>query len=254
MEDNKKLLTFLVVIAIILSAASLYWTYTINKKINPGTAAITNNNNNNQNQAGQKVQVSVADAPYEGSANAPITILEFSDFQCPYCGKFVSDSYPQIKSQYIDTGKAKLFFRNFPLPFHENAEKSAEASLCANEQGKFWAFHDKLFANQTSLSIDNLKQYAKDLVLDASKFNSCLDAGTTANQVTKDTSDGTSYGIGGTPSFFIFKGSLSIDPTYIISQSQANQFIINLDNNATMVIGAQPVNVFSQAIEKLLKE
>lgn len=113
-------------------------------------------------------------SPAKGSSQAKVTIVEFSDFQCPYCGK-VQETLKKIFETYPN--KVKLVFRNYPLPFHENAEPAAQASLCANEQGKFWEFHDKLFANQEKLTVTDLKQYAANLGVDANKFNSCLDSG-----------------------------------------------------------------------------
>ena len=245
--QNNKLIIALVVVAILVAGASLYWSYSLSKQVNLGTAAIGGTDTNVQ-----KVQLSVGNSPIEGSSNAPATIIEFSDFQCQYCGKFITDSYAQLKSQYIDTGKVKLVFRNFPLPFHQYAQKAAEAALCAGAQNKYWEMHDKLFANQSALTLDNLKQYAKDLSLDTTKFNTCLDSGTFADQTKADINDGTSYGIGGTPSFFVIKGDTSIDPKDIATKSQANQYVISLDNNGTLLIGAQPFNLFQQAVDKAL--
>lgn len=153
-----------------------------------------------------RVQVSAADAPSKGPANAPVTIIEFSDFQCPFCsrGKATMD---QVVSTYGD--KVRLVFRNFPLSFHQNAEKAAEAAQCANEQGKFWEYHDILFANQGALAVENLKQYAVDLKLDTAKFNSCLDSGKYAAKIQTDISDGQAAGVRGTPAFYINGRSIS---------------------------------------------
>lgn len=257
MEDNKKLLVGLLGLAVLLLLVNIFGTYNLYAKFNAAISGLKQNSASDQSnaqnqQASAKIDVSAGDSPFLGQANAPVTIIEFSDFQCPYCGNFTKDAFLQIKSQYIQGGKVKFVFRNFPLPFHENAEKAAEAALCANEQGKFWDYHDKLFANQNALTVDNLKTYAKDLGLDTSKFNSCLDSGTMEATAKKDAADGTSYGVGGTPSFFITKGSLSVDPNYIIKQSQANQLIIDLGNNDTVIIGAQPFSEFQKAIEKEL--
>ncbi len=261
MEDNKKILTGLVAAALILTAANLYWTFSLSKKINPDSGLTATNNNGNTNSAapttGQKVAVVSGDGPVKGSPDAPVTIIEFSDFQCPYCAKAVVGSQaalPQVYEQYIKAGKVKLVFRNYPLPFHENAQKAAEAASCAAEQNKFWEYHDKLFANQTALSVDNLKQYAKNFGLDTNKFNDCLDSGKTTAQVQKEMTDGASYGVSGTPSFFVFKGSLSVDPQYIQTQAQTGQYIIDLGNSNAMIIGAQPFSVFQKIIEEELKK
>jgi protein-disulfide isomerase len=167
------------------------------------------------------------DDPVEGNANAPVTIVEFSDFQCPFCESFYTNTLQQIRKDYVDTGKVKLIFRDFPLSFHPHAQKSAEAAECANLQGKYWEMHDKLFENQTSLDnssdyISDLKRYAADLKLDTAKFNSCLDNGDTAAEISKDFNDGAAAGISGTPSFFI---------------------------NGQKIVGAQPYSAFKAAID-----
>jgi protein-disulfide isomerase len=168
------------------------------------------------------------DAPTEGKGK--VEIVEFSDFQCPFCKRFFDETYSQLKSKYIDTGKVKLTFRHYPLPFHQNAQKSAEAAECANNQGKFFPYHDVLFTkgqgDGTGLAIADLKQYASDLGLNTGKFNSCLDNGDTAEIVKKDFEAGGKSGVSGTPTFFI---------------------------NGEKIVGAQPFSAFETAIEKALK-
>ena len=152
----------------------------------------------------QPIQVSEDDDAVEGQADAPITIIEFSDYECPFCGKFYTETLPLLRTNYIETGKVKLIFRDYPLnDIHPNAQKAAEAAECAGQQNKYFEMHDKLFENQQALSIDNLKQYAKDLNLNQQAFDTCLDDGTMAEEVNKDLAEGTSYGISGTPGFFI---------------------------------------------------
>ena len=154
--------------------------------------------------------IGTGDDPSIGQADAPVTIIEFSDFQCPYCARFVQQALPSINENYINTGKVKLVFKNFPLNnIHNNAQKAAEASECANEQGKFWEYHDKLFENQGSLSVSNLKKYAKDAGMNTEKFNDCLDSGRMSSAVQKDVDEGTNMGVRGTPYFLIGKGSIS---------------------------------------------
>jgi protein-disulfide isomerase len=143
--------------------------------------------------------VSADDDPFWGPADAPVTIIEFGDFQCPYCGQFATQTLPQIKQAY--ESNIRFVFRDFPL--HENSEKAAEAADCANEQGKFWEYHDKLFSNQSALDVASLKSYASQLDLDSGAFNQCLDSNKYAQEVQKDEQDGGSYGVGGTPAFFI---------------------------------------------------
>lgn len=176
------------------------------------------------------------DGALKGSEDAELTIYEFSDFECPFCGRFYSQTLPQIISDYIDTGKVNLVYKDFPLPFHPSATKAAIASECAEEQGKFWEMHDKLFENQQSwgnqgpaVSVPLFKQYAKDLSLDSTKFDSCLDTDKYAKEVQEDTAEGGQY-VSGTPSFFIG----------------------NKKNGYTLLVGAQPFPAFQQAIDEKL--
>lgn len=141
-----------------------------------------------------------ATGPSKGPDNAPVTIIEFSDFECPYCSK-AEDTVKQVMDTYA--GKVKLVFRHYPLNFHPNAQKAAEASACADDQGKFWALHEVLFQNQRALQVDNLKKYAEQVGLDTAKFNECLDSGAKAELVKKDMEAGSKVGVNGTPAFFI---------------------------------------------------
>ncbi len=214
--ERAQLLTILVAIILVLTLVNTYGTFSMQRKFNDiggQVTALTQKADENsmaaENQApGQpqkpsRISVSADDDPSKGSKNAPVTIVEFSDFQCPYCGKFYSQTLPSIEEQYIKTGKVKLVFRDFPLGFHQYAQKASEASECADEQGKFWEYHNKLFDNQGALALENLKQYAKDLGLNEAKFNDCLGTSKMATEVKKDASDGSSYGVSGTPAFFI---------------------------------------------------
>ena len=140
------------------------------------------------------------DDPIYGSPDAPVIIVEFSDFQCPYCSR-VNPTMEQIKTTYGD--KIAIVFRDFPLPMHKEAPKAGEAAQCANDQGKFWEYHDKLFANQRALADENLKAYAVDLGLDAAAFDSCLDAGKYTAEVEADKKAGAAVGVAGTPAFFV---------------------------------------------------
>lgn len=141
--------------------------------------------------------------PMLGASDAKVTIVEFSEFVCPYCGRFARDTLPQIKANYIDTGKVRLVFRDYIL--HESAQIASEASECAYEQGneKYWLFSEKLFNNQGALTSNDLKRYAAELGLDKVKFDECLDSGKYKTEVDKDTADGKLYGVSGTPTFFI---------------------------------------------------
>lgn len=136
----------------------------------------------------------------KGPKDAKVTIIEFSDFQCPYCQK-AKETVDEIMKEYAD--KVRLVFKHFPLQFHSNAQKAAEAAECANDQGKFWEMHDYMFANQDKLGVADLKKIAKNLGLNASDFDGCLDSGKYESKIKKDIETGTSFGVGGTPAFFI---------------------------------------------------
>ncbi|MBE4748716.1 thioredoxin domain-containing protein [Corallococcus sp. ZKHCc1 1396] len=160
-----------------------------------------------------------ATGPSKGPEGAPVTIVEFSDFECPFCSR-ANAAVDQVTKTYGD--KVRVVFRQFPLEFHKQAQKAAEASLCANDQGKFWEMHDQLFANQKALGVEDLKKHATELKLDTAKFNACLDSGEKAAQVKADLADGSKVGVNGTPAFFI---------------------------NGIMLSGAQPFDEFKSIID-----
>ena len=159
-----------------------------------------------------RAQLKTGGFPTKGPATAPVTIVEFSDFECPYCGglfptlKQVEKNYPQ---------QVRIVFRQFPLNnLHPHAQKAAEASLCANDQQKFWEFHDSMFGNQRELSVADLKQRAVDLKLDAALFNQCLDSGRHAEAIQVDIQEGAQNGVSGTPALFINGRLLSGNQPY----------------------------------------
>ena len=166
-----------------------------------------------------------------GSSDAKVTVVEYSDFQCPFCQRFFNDTYLEIKSKYVDSGKVKFEYRHFPLSSHQNAEQAAVASECALRQGKFFEYHDVLFENMeadgTGLEIADLKGYANSLGLNTSSFNQCLDNNETVEIVKGDLDAGINLGVSGTPTLFI---------------------------NGTRIVGAQPTAVFEAAIEAALEE
>lgn len=143
--------------------------------------------------------------PVLGDTDAEISIVEFSDFECPFCARAYTGAVTQLKqSSYFQNGQVNLIYKQFPLnSIHSRAQKAAEASLCAQEQGDFWEYHDTLFENQGALDINSLKSYAQQLGLDTSKFNSCLDSGRKASEVSKEVQQATSSGGRGTPYFVV---------------------------------------------------
>jgi protein-disulfide isomerase len=163
-------------------------------------------------------------------------VIEFSDYQCPFCQRFFANTLPALKRDYIDTGKVRYVFRDFPLDsIHPQARKAAEAAHCAGDQGKYWEMHDTLFKNQRALMVDNLKDLARGLGLKDDDFTSCLDQGKHAETVNGHFTAGSAIGITGTPSFFI--GKTSADGTM----------------EAINIRGAQPIAAFRQAIDRLLE-
>jgi protein-disulfide isomerase len=148
-----------------------------------------------------RAEVSVDGAPVKGSATAPVTIVEFSDFHCPFC-KRVLPTLGQLEAQYGD--KVKLVFRDYPIDnLHPAARKAHEAARCAHDQGTFWAYHDALFANAPKASPEQLKTYAQEAGLDVPAFEQCVNTGTYQAAVQRDVEDGTRVGVTGTPAFFI---------------------------------------------------
>jgi protein-disulfide isomerase len=138
--------------------------------------------------------------PARGEQAAPITIVEFSDYECPFCGR-AEPTVKDVLEKY--KGKVRLVYREFPLAMHPHAQKASEAALCAHEQGKFWEMHAKLFDNQRNLEVGDLKGYAKALALDSGKFDECLDSGAKAKEIALSQKAGEEAGVNGTPAFFI---------------------------------------------------
>ncbi len=163
-----------------------------------------------------------AEGPSQGPAAAPVTIVEFSDYECPFCSR-AEETVKEVMKTY--EGKVRLVYRDFPLPFHPHAQKAAEAAHCAEDQGKYWDMHGRLFANQQKLGEDDLKEHAKSLGLDAAKFERCLASGEKAAVVEANKKAGAEVGVTGTPAFFI---------------------------NGILLSGAQPIGEFKSIIDKEL--
>ena len=159
-----------------------------------------------------RAKIETAGFPTNGPSTAPVTIIEFSDFECPYCGGLFP-TLKQVEKNYAD--KIRIVYRQFPLTnIHPHAEKAAEASLCAYEQQRFWEFHDSMFGNQRELSVADLKQRAVNLKLDTAKFNECLDSGRQVPAIQSDIQDGARAGVTGTPALFINGRMLSGNQPY----------------------------------------
>ena len=149
--------------------------------------------------AGPTADVNVENANWLGSKSAPVLVVEFADYECPYCQRVAPD-IKKITDEF--GGKIALAYKDFPLPMHSHAEKAAEAARCAGQQGKFWEFHDELFERK-GLDVDQLKAAARALHLDSAGFDRCLDSGKESAAVAQDRADGLGLGLSGTPSFFI---------------------------------------------------
>ncbi len=162
-------------------------------------------------QTNLTMKISVDNDPIIGNPDAPITIIEFSDFQCPFCARFYTQTLPLIYEEYIEPGKVKLVFRDYPIQsIHPNAVPAAVASECANEQGKFKEMHDMLFEKQnewskqkTADALSLFSQYATKIQLEQEVFDSCLTSGKYIEEIRKDLDDGRDYGVTGTPGFFV---------------------------------------------------
>lgn len=163
---------------------------------------------------------------FQGSPNAPVTLIEFSDFKCPFCGRFSTETLPQIREQYINTGQVRFVYKHFAILGPES-NRIAEATECAAEQGQFWEYHDRIFADQASAFDDaKLADLASELGLDTTAFGECLASGRYTSQIQRESQAVSAMGMRGTPSFLI---------------------------NGIFTYGAQPFEAFQQVIEEQLK-
>ena len=183
------------------------------------------------------VRTSVADAPMLGRADAPVTLVEFSDYQCPFCQRFFATTLSALKKHYVDTGKVRYVFRDFPLDqMHPQARKAAEAAHCAGEQGKYWEMHEVLFQNQRTLAPPQLTVHARTVGVDGSKFDECLSSGRHAARVERGLADGAAVGVQGTP-------------TFVVGKTKPGDFV-----EGTPIRGAQPLEMFRRIIDQTLAE
>ncbi len=179
------------------------------------------------------IDISMA-SPVKGSESAPVTIVEFGDYQCEKCDGWFKNEEPTVVSNYIDTNKAKLYFMDFPF-LGPDSVPAAQAAYCADEEGKYWGYHDTLYTNQGAIqsgwvSTDNLKQFAGKLGLNTDQFSKCLDSGKYTDRVTHNKAVGAAVGVQGTPTFFI----------------------IGSNGNTQEIDGPQPASVFAQTIDKMI--
>jgi len=182
----------------------------------------------------QATFIGIDDDPQLGKADAKVTIIEFGDFQCPFCRAFWRDTLPRIKKEYVDTGRVRIVFRDFAQDVHPEALMTAMAAECADDQGKYWEFHDKAFREQDRRGRDvvryriaDVKRWATEIGLEPTAFNECLDSERYKAEVQKDYKDGADIGMTGTPVFFI---------------------------NGRALVGAHPFPTFQKVIEEELKK
>jgi protein-disulfide isomerase len=185
-------------------------------------------------QAPQNMKVK-GDAIYVlGKSDAPLTMVEFTDYQCPYCGRFETTTFPEIKKNFIDTGKLRLILRDLPLgDMHPFALKAAQSVHCAGDQGKYWEMKELVFKNQNKIDVDSLAGYAKDLALNGDTFKSCMADGKHLKEIGDEAKYAQSLGITGTPTFIL--GKTAGDTV-----------------EGRVIVGAQPLAVFEAAINEML--
>jgi len=232
-------------IALVVSAFFVGSLYTKVKMLEKGSPSVQGSINNQQQAPQQPTKgvASVDDDPVLGDKNAPVTIIEFSDYECPFCKRHFDETLPQLIKNYVDTGKVKIVYRDFPLSFHDPmATKEAVAANCAKEQGgdtAYFKYHDEIFtrtiSNGNGLSETDLTTIATDLGLNLNSFNTCLADPTQTNEVKKDIADGTATGASGTPTFVIGKTTL------------------NGKIDGYLVVGAQPFAAFQAVIDPMLR-
>ena len=210
-----------VIVMLALSAMNLWGMKRLDERVDTIEAAVRRGRSSGPDP-GQVHTVSTAGAPARGPEHAPVTIVEFSDFQCPFCAKVVP-TLKQIEEKYGE--RVRIVWKHLPLDIHRDAVGAALAAEAAGQQGKFWEYHDKLFANQDRLSADDLTQYAKDLRLDLTRFESNLRGATEKQRIDADVADAKTLGIEGTPGIFI---------------------------NGRYLAGAQPFEVFEKVIDEEL--
>jgi len=186
-------------------------------------------------QAAARVSVSAKDRPALGDPEAPLTLVEFTDYQCPFCNRFFKTAFPELKKTYIDSGKLRLVIKDLPLAFHANARGAAQAAHCAGEQGRFWPLHDKLYENAARLQAANLPGYGEQAGLEIAAFRDCLASERHLEAIDGDAAEAGRVGITGTPSF-------------VLGHTTADAIA------GEKIVGAKPFAAFEARIEALLAE
>jgi len=194
----KPALIEIILVVTLLNAFAIYKLYKKVDSLAVHTAALSS-----QSAPTPTVDVSLDDDEVDGADGAPVTIVEFTDYECSFCARYFEQTYPQIHQKYVETGKVKYVVRDFPAEFHPQAQKAAEAAECAGEQGDYWGMHYTLFENQQALDVPSLKVYAEEVGLDVASFSDCLDSGAKRAVVAADHRDALSHGVSGTPTFFV---------------------------------------------------
>lgn len=172
---------------------------------------------------------------FRGEGSATVAVVEYADFECPFCGQYEHDVYPQIAKDFVQTGKVKYFYRDLPLLMHPHAMIASRAARCAGEQGKFWEMHDSLFARQNAIRDVDMPGRAKELGLSTTKFSECLSSDRYTEDINKSGAEAQKMGIQGTPTFFIGKAGADGEVT-----------------NLKMIVGTAPYDTFKSAIEDAL--
>ncbi len=185
----------------------------------------------------QSLALSIDGAPFKGETKARLTLIEFSDYQCPFCARHVRETLPQIERDYISTGKVKYVVRDFPIEsIHPQAFRGHEAAHCAGEQGRYWEMHARLFANQGAMGPNDLVSHARTLGLNLPVFQQCVESGKYSSGIRKAFAEGQTAGVTGTPTFFL--GFTDSDGLKVKA--------------VRMIRGAQPFSVFKEVIDSLL--
>lgn len=189
--------------------------------------------------SGTVAELRIAGRPAKGSPKALVTLIEYSDYECPFCGQYATQTYPQIDRDYVKTGKIRYVFKSYPIAqLHPNAFRAHEAAACAGDQGKYWEMHDKLFADQRTLTLEGFVERALALGLDAAKLRNCIEGPAHDDLIREDIDEAVRGGVRGTPVFVL----AFTDPKGEVAKP------------ARVLVGAQPYQAFKDAIDALMAQ